>query len=410
VRSLWRRPERVEGLLSARSVKLLLVGGVSACAALGCVRIFREGTTDFDGFHRAFVVVAQEGRLSMDKAVRRYPPTFQALLAPLGLFPLPVAGVIWQLLNVLAVLGLPRALARLSGVPPARQWPAWLLALPFMLDNLVLAQNGPLLLFLVTAGLALARSGTSVAGGALVGLAALQKVLPICFLGVPLFLKRVRGTMMALALTGLFAAALLTVAVGPAQALDGVGQWWHELRATNSPWAMVEAGRSLRYNNQALAVTIARTLCRVDPRAAKGAVRIASFPLAVGWVIYGLIAAAAALAWLAAAWRCRTRDGSRAWLGMYALSTPLMLVASPVVWTHYFVWLLPTALFLRDRVRLLLILAGASMIALGLRPARGLGFHMMLSLVLFALCAWEIMRPGGETPMRDRPADPSRGE
>jgi len=63
VRSLWRRPERVEGLLSARSVKLLLVGGVSACAALGCVRIFREGTTDFDGFHRAFVVVAQEGRL-----------------------------------------------------------------------------------------------------------------------------------------------------------------------------------------------------------------------------------------------------------------------------------------------------------------------------------------------------------
>jgi len=370
VRSLWRRSERVEGLLSARSVKLLLVGGVSACAALGCVRIFREGTTDFDGFHRAFVVVAQEGRLSMDKAVRRYLPTFQALLAPLGLFPLPVAGVIWQLLNVLAVLGLPRALARLSGVPPARQWPAWLLALPFMLDNLVLAQNGPLLLFLVTAGLALARSGTSVAGGALVGLAALQKVLPICFLGVPLFLKRVRGTMMALALTGLFAAALLTGASarrgGPMVARAARDQQpVGDGRGRSQP-ALQQPGPRDHDCPHAVSGGPAR-------REGRGAHRLFS---------------------------ARRRVGDlRADLG--GSSTPLMLVASPVVWTHYFVWLLPTALFLRDRVRLLLMLAGASMIALGLRPARGLGFHMMLSLLLFALCAWEIMRPGGRTCAED---------
>ena len=53
---------------------LLLWGWLSVDRAM-------RGSNDFDGFHEAAATVWEHGQLLHDKAVSRYPPTFQVLLA-----------------------------------------------------------------------------------------------------------------------------------------------------------------------------------------------------------------------------------------------------------------------------------------------------------------------------------------
>jgi hypothetical protein len=96
--------------------------------------------------------------------VRRYPPTFAVLLAPLGFLPLWLATAVWVLLSAGCLAALPRICANLTGIAIRDQWPAWLVAAPFLVDNLVLGQNGPMLLFLVSLGLLLVKRGRWIGG------------------------------------------------------------------------------------------------------------------------------------------------------------------------------------------------------------------------------------------------------
>ncbi len=396
----WRWLAAIEQGINPFVAKWVLIAAVVLAGMLGLLRIYNvsvhgKGGTDFNGFHRGAAALVQTGALSEDKAVRRYPPTFQVLIAPLALLPMAPAGVLWMTLNVLAVLGLPGLMARLSGVPAAKQWPAWLLMAPFIGDNLALGQNGPMLLWLVSAGLVAAKEKRAVVGGVLLGFAGLIKIIPIVLAGPCLFLRRTARCSAGIAAALLVGVFATVAALGPHAAWEETASWFHEVRQEQSAWSLIESGRSIRYNNQGLAVTIARTLGPVDPRKAKGAVRIASWPFAVSWTLYGGICAAGAAAWLAAAIRCRRRRLPGSWSGLYGLSAPLMLAASPLVWTHYFIWLFPTAVFLSRRRKLLVLLSIASLIALGIRPARALGFHMWLSLSLFVAVLADLWgRPG----------------
>ncbi|HZL99072.1 MAG TPA: glycosyltransferase family 87 protein, partial [Planctomycetota bacterium] len=127
------------------------------------------GLTDFDDFHGAASRILETGSLSPPGKLMRYPPSFMILMWPLGLLPLSAAVAVFYLLSVAALLALPGELERLSGIPWRGQWPAWLVMLPLIVDNLVLGQSGPVLLYLVVAGTARSGAGRALAGGFLIG-------------------------------------------------------------------------------------------------------------------------------------------------------------------------------------------------------------------------------------------------
>jgi alpha-1,2-mannosyltransferase len=68
-----------------------------------------------------------------------------------------------------------------------------------------------------------------------------------------------------------------------------------------------------------------------------------------------------------------------------------MLTVSPIVWTHYFLWLLPAVILLATKRKLVITVALLSTIGLVVVPARGLGSHLLLGYFLSGLVAWTLL-------------------
>jgi hypothetical protein len=383
-------PAAAWGALLADPLRRRLVLCAAAVLAVGFgllqpVPRATDDRNDFQSFWRAGRTVFEERRLNDEPGVSRYLPVFQTLHVPLALVPAGVAGGIWYALSIAALLGLPRQLERLSEVPRREQWPAFAVLFLLALDNLKLGQSAPVLLWLTTWGVARAREGGALAGGIAIGAAALLKVIPLATLGVPVILHRARGAVAGFAIAVVLGFAATAAWVGPAATAEATLRWAAEIRTEQTAWGLVEAGRSLRYNNQGLGVTLARTLGPVDEGRARGAVRLASFPWAWVWTLHGLVLAAVVAVGARAALASRRR--ADAWLELYALSTLGMLLAAPIVWTHYFLWMLPGLLLLRGHPRLMLWGGIAFNAALALPPLRALGFHLFCALALYVWIA-----------------------
>ena len=352
---------------------------------------------DFNSFWRAGRSVLAERLLRSDSGVDRYPPVFELLHAPLGALPLGVAAGLWYALSVAALCGLPRQLERLSGIPAREQWPAFAVMALIALDNLRLGQSAPVLLWLTAWGVARARAGKALDGGLAIGVAGLFKVIPAATLAAPMILGRARGALAGFALAVVLGFAATAAWVGPGAALSATRQWVSDVSA-DSPWSLVERRRSLRYNNQGVGVVLARSFGAVDERKAKGVVRLASWRWPQVWTLYGLLLAAVLVLGGCAALGARRRTDAGVWLELYALSALGMLLAAPIVWTHYFLWMLPALLTLRGRPRLLLWGGIAFNAALAVPPLRALGFHMACALALYAWIAFGLCRSPRPTP------------
>jgi hypothetical protein len=303
-----------------------------------------------------------------------------------------VATYLWYLLSVAALLGLPREIERLSGIAPKAQWPAWIVLMPVILNNLGLGQSGPVLLWLATAGVARTRLGRAAMGGALLMLGALLKLLPAVLLGIPLLFGRLRGALAGalLATAGVVAAGCLLV--GPAEMLAGTRRWIDYTSEGQTHLSLVVNGDTLRYNNQSLAITLARTFGDVDRTKAKGLVQLSTLPLEhVIAFATGLMAAFAALG-LAAALAARRTATPRAWLALLGMACIALLIPSPIVWTHYFIWMLPALVAVAHRRRLMWIGGTIFVAGLAVQPARALGLHMACALGLYVLLAVELIR------------------
>lgn len=346
-----------------------------------------RGSNDFDGFHTAAATVWEHGALLHDKAVSRYPPTFQVLLAPFGALPIGWAAAYWYLLNLAALVALPRELARLTGVPPRAQLGGWLAVAPLVFNDLSLGQSGIVLLWAMTFACVRAREGLGLRAGVVIGLCAAFKLLPVAVLAVPLVMGRFSRGLPGFVL-GMGAAFVACVALIGSEATFDAFDWWL-LRNTDGqlPWALVEQGRSLRFNNQALCTVLARTFGDIGSARAPGAVHLTSWPLQVIWWIYGTLAAAIAALGLRAAAACRRRGGDAGWGGLFALSCLAMLLAAPLVWTHYFFWTLPAFIVAPLSRRARTALGLAFVICLASEPLRGLGGHLWISLGLFVVLA-----------------------
>jgi hypothetical protein len=386
--------------MSARSLDRRVLILLAICAALVVTySIIRgaTGTSDFKNPYRVARVFWQTGALDI-RGEPRYPPTVRVLLAPLAALPLGVAAAIWALASLAAILALPRLLERLSGAPLRAQVLPWVAVLPYLLDAFALGQAEPINLFLVTWGLTLARRARPLAGAGLIGLAGMIKVLPAVFWGVLIARGRSVAAGAGAGLTIAAGAALLVIAAGWERGLRSIGEWLAVLREGEGPWGLIATQNSLRENNEALAVVLARTLGDLDPGLTRNAVSLAHLPLGAVWGIWFTALAAMGAAWIACAWRTRHAAADRAWLGMFGLTAPLMLAATHIAWPHYFLWLLPATLFLRARPRVLVAAAILGQAGMMIPVLRGLGCHTAVALVLFALVARDLLARAPDVP------------
>src|SRR5262249_49947313 len=128
-----------------------------------------------------------------------------------------------------------------------------------------------------------------------------------------------------------------------------------------------------------------RTFGDLDPTLTRNAVSLACLPLSAIWAIWLAVLIAMASAWAWCALAARRAPPDRAWLAMFALTAVVMLMATPIAWPHYFMWLLPATLFLNYRPRLLLAVAALGQLGMMIPVLRGLGVHTVIALVLFVM-------------------------
>jgi hypothetical protein len=356
-------------------------------------------SSDFKNPYRVARVLWETRTLDI-RSEPRYPPTVRVLMAPLAALPIAVAAGIWALLSLGAMAALPDAIGRLADLSLREQALPWLAVLTFILDAFALGQSDPINLFLVTCGLALARGPRPVAGAGLIGLAGMIKVLPFAFWSVLAARRRLTAALTGMLITVMASLALMTIAAGWGPGAHSVVEWVEILHAQEGPWGLVATrNSSLRENNEALPVVLARTFGDLDPGLTRNAVSLARLPLPMIWGIWLAVLACLTLAWIACALGARRAPPERAWLGMFALTAVVMLMASPIAWPHYFMWLLPAMLFLNRRPRLLLGVAALGQLGMMIPVLRGLGVHTAIALALFALVARDLLREHGPAPI-----------
>ncbi len=379
-------------------------GGV--LAVLGVVGTFAvrrvlDGAGDFGGFHLAAERLVDGTCFPLEAGgnvvVARYPPWFGLLLWPYGLLPLGAAATLHFVVSAVALWRLPRLFERLTAITPRRQLLAWMVMAPFIVELLLQSQLELVLLFLAVTGLARLREGRSVSGGALVMLAALVNVLPGMLLLVPLALGRGRRAAAgALATVALFAVVVIGVG-GADAAVEQTARWVAEASHDLAPWTLVETGRSLHIENQGLGVTLARSMGDLGDRAPRDVQRFLGLPLATVWTVFAALLVLLAVLVASGCRRARRGVGldgghGRSWLAVTALVAVGMLVVSPVVPTFAFVWLLPAAVMLTERPRLLIALGLVMAVGLAFPVAQGLGLHMACALFAAACVAWAARR------------------
>lgn len=388
--------------------KLVVAAAVLAFLAYVVYRGANRGS-DFKYPYGAARLLWKTGALHV-RAQPRYPVTLHVLLAPLAGLPLGAAVAVWAGLSVAAVAALPRLLARLSGVEPRAQLAAWALVAPFFVDALVLGQSDPINVLLVSAGLLAARRGQGLAGAGLIGAAGLIKILPFTHWATLLARRRTGDVWGGVALTAVFGLGLIVAAVGWRPALAEVRAQAEWVSAREKPWNLVERGTDLRPNNESLPIVLARTFGDLPGgRRDWQSLSLARWPLGLIWGAWWAVLAALGAGWVASLGPARAVDDGRGWLAMFALTSVVMLAATPICWNHYFLWTLPAALFLVHRPRLLAAAAVASVLVTASPAARGVGCHMMITLGLFALVVHDLRREAAAAEYHRAERRPSPG-
>jgi alpha-1,2-mannosyltransferase len=250
-----------------------------------------------------------------------YPPFAAVLLAPLALVPSWLAAGLWTGTSAAALAATVVVVRRALG----RTTPAWLvavlaagaLALEPVWQDLTFGQVN---LFLMLAVLVdLQRPGRRWSG-VLVGIAAGVKLTPLVFIALLVLVRRPRDAgRAAVAFAG-------TVAVGFVAAPGSAAAYW-----THGLVDASRVGPPALAHNQSVYGALARLLGAPAPA---WLWLVVATPLSVAIVL------------VAATWWRRGDRMLAACLGGLA-----MLVASPISWSHHWVWAVPVALVLWERSR-----------------------------------------------------------
>lgn len=275
--------------------------------------VYRQAVTGMANQQNIYLMASQGWQLYF-----LYPPFAAIVLAPLAFG----SYTFWQVVWTLAGVGAQQLVLARSGVP--RGWPLALagcvavLAVEPIRTTLGYGQINTLLMALVVADFLPARGRPRwLPPGILTGIAAGIKLTPILFILLAFAIGRWRH--------GLRAAAtwLLTVVLGFLVLNPESKQYWTSLVGHE----LVLSG-PVYVGNQAFSGLLARVF-EVDPTLRLGRASM---------VVIALVAVTVGALW----WRARPASLPRQVFALSLVGVGSCL-ASPVAWTHHFVWVLPLA-------------------------------------------------------------------
>lgn len=305
---------------------------LAVAVGLGCGWLARDGGfVDLAVYVFGGGAVLDDGRLYAEGTPGSglpftYPPFAALLMAPLAAVPFPLAVALWSAASVLA-LGWVVARFLAETAYGARPWlvaalTAVALGLEPVWANLAFGQINLFLMALLVADL---MAPDRRRAGVLVGITAGLKLTPLLFVFFLLLVRRPRAASNA----GL--AFLGTIALGFALAPEASGAYWGGLL-----WDAGRVGGVPYAGNQSMLATLFRVLGR-EPST----------------LLWFLVAGAVSLVVLLVAARVWSRGRRDAAICLAALA---MLVASPISWSHHWVWAAPLGLVIVGRSRVVALL------------------------------------------------------
>lgn len=342
-------PSRLRGWLP------LILGGATYAVILCVIVVLRaETTTDFRDFWETARHFRETGQISSELGVHNYLPFFTAFMMPWGLVPLRVAIVLFTLLSLgLCTLTIALAEVLLNGGLGPRPRKVTLVTIGLMLPYVhscgVLGQMSLLLLFLVVATWFLVERGKEWAAGVALGLAALIKLLPAALIVFFLLKRRWRVAASAVGVMAVLGFGLPLAAVGFEETVIQ-HRAFHE-RAIKDQSAkntiVTEKPRKAKYSNNSLPIVLRRLLSRVngdpsesDPDRTLFVNFVDLRPKTI-WPLYlvlmGLLVVASVPAALPVSkpWPPADPQAGSAVRAQFGAWCCLMLLAAPLLWTHY---------------------------------------------------------------------------
>ena len=331
---------------------LLSVVAVYTIVILVVVASRAESSTDFRDFWENALHFRQTGAISTELGVHNYLPFFTILMLPWSFLPLRVAIVIFTLLAlglfVLTVLMAETLLGGGLGSAPRRAMlGALILVLPYVHSCAVLGNVGLIVLFLIMAAWFLAERGRECEAGAALGLATLIKLMPAVLIVFFLLRRRWRVAGAAVAVTVVLGLGLPLLALGPKETIAQHRQFYKVAVRGGSALATLTSDQPPKkiYNNNAVPMVLRRLLSPLNagkddsrgplfvnfvdlPRRAMVTIYIAL----LGVFVAGSIAVTLLCPGMHTPHTSHDLSRMRTEFGVWCC---LMLLASPLVWTHY---------------------------------------------------------------------------
>lgn len=339
-----RPPTGWYALLAVAVVYAAVISVVVACRA--------ESTSDFRDFWQNAVHFRETGEIASDLGVHNYLPFFTIFMLPWGLLPLPVAIVVFSLLS-LALFAVTVVLVEhlLHDGLPRKPRPALLLALglvlPYVHSCAVLGNVGLLLLFLIVTAWFFVERGREWEAGAALGLATLIKLLPGLLIVYFLLKRRWRVAGAAAGVVLVFGFGLPVLALGYQKTVALHTAFYERAVRQGSAVETLTAEKPVKmlYNNNALPTVLRRLLSPVDAgtdgTGGRLCVNLADVPprarLALYLALMAIFVASSTAATVRGPrhWPPESLDEGRALRNQFGVWCCLMLLASPLVWTHY---------------------------------------------------------------------------
>ncbi|MBK8914222.1 MAG: DUF2029 domain-containing protein [Phycisphaerales bacterium] len=347
----------------------VLVAGAYTLAMCVYLPIRAWTGTDFHDFWENARWFLHRGEVRFDLGVHNYLPFFTLFMAPWGILPLEVALNLFTLLSVglLVCTALMADVILRDDVQPPHDLlhhrdargaagarsraaqPSLTLILPLLLvapyahSTLTLGAVNILLLFLITSCWLLVRRGREWIAGVPLGLAVLIKLLPAALLPMLLLARRWRSAAAALGVMIALGAGFTLLVLGPERMAEAHQQFRgsalesHGARQTLS----VEKPQKAKYSNVSVPIVMRRLLTPVnaDPHEDRPGflVNITDLPRESLWPIYAVMMASLLFVTLAATWRAGRSEAPEPLNAALGAWIALMLLAAPLVWTHYLV-------------------------------------------------------------------------
>lgn len=428
-----------------RSIALLLIVAALVVGGLAVKRAV-NGNADISGNYRhwranlttATLPVRRDGPDPQDPD--SYPPLTYAIYAPLGALPLWATATLWYGLNLGCSVYLWRAardwLRNAANLPPDQSVSvagrciqigpdlilslATLAILPSWIGSLLLGQNTLLVMSLTWGAFrAIRRTRPWLAGG-LLAFATTIKVLPVLFL-LPFLLRRNDKVVLAFSVTGLLLLlGLGSLYFGPYTNFDFHYRWLKfaiqgpENRPADPHDPNTLRG-SLRYHNQSIETVLARLLMDVPIHNKPGAPHVNLLNVSAdNWrrissgatgicLVLGLLSLYRSTRPTYTVADTVAHDAMAENAGVtsvetYAIVSMLQLFVSPVVWSHYYLWLFwPLLVMLVAAARgrrsgyVIYLVWIAVLPLIGIPQVRAIGLHLWVTLALYLWICWPFL-------------------